>query len=260
LIELLVVIAIIAILAALLLPALSGAKESGRTARCKANLHQLDLGLQMYVQDTHAYPVFSFDQNGGIINLGFWSTHLIPYVKYDWTNDLYLCPSYRGLTLAGNSIAVPLGSYGYNANGVQFGLSKLGLGGYLTDPANTNSIRAITDSTVAAPADMIELGDANLMWVVPMVLQAYYGITGPATYDGYARLDISSRDTTENSSFAGSAGILQAHQRRHRGTFNVVFCDGHIERPTDAILFQKTDLGLTRWNNDHLPHADLLTR
>jgi prepilin-type processing-associated H-X9-DG protein len=260
LIELLVVIAIIAILASLLLPALSAAKESGRTARCKGNLHQIDLGLQMYVQDTHAYPVFSFDQNGGIINLGFWSTHLIPYVKHDWTNGLYLCPSYRGLTLPGNSIAVPLGSYGYNANGVQFGLSPLGLGGYLTDPSNTNSIRPIADSTVAVPADMIELGDANLMWVLPMVLQAFYGITGPASYDGYARLDISSRDTTESPSFGGSAGILQANRLRHRGHFNIVLCDGHIECPTDATLFEKTDLGLARWNNDHMPHADLLTR
>src|SRR5215471_12938366 len=113
LIELLVVIAIIAILAAMLLPSLSTAKEAGRTARCKANLRQIALGLQMYVEEAHVYPVFSFDQNGGIIQLGFWSTQLIPYVKHDWTNDLYLCPSYRGLTLAGNNQAVPLGSYGY---------------------------------------------------------------------------------------------------------------------------------------------------
>ena len=254
------VIAIIAILAALLLPALSAAKEAGRTARCQGNLHQIDLGLQMYVQDAHSYPVFSFDQNGGIINLGFWSTHLFPYVKHDWTNALYLCPSYRGLTLAGNSKAVPLGSYGYNANGVQFGLSPLGLGGYLTDPSNTNSIKVITDSTVVAPTDMVELGDANLMWVLPPILQAFYGITGPVSYDGYARLDISSRDTTENPGFGGSAGILQATRQRHRGRFNVVFCDGHLESPTDALLFQKTDLGLSRWNNDHLPHANLLTQ
>jgi len=260
LIELLVVIAVIAILAALLLPALSAAKEAGRTARCQGNLHQIDLGLQMYVQDTHAYPVFSFDQNGGIISLGFWSTHLFPYVKHDWTNALYLCPSYRGLTLAGNSIAVPLGSYGYNANGVQFGLSPLGLGGYLTDPADTTSIKAIADSTVVAPANMIELGDANLMWVLPAILQAYYGLAGPVSYDGYARLDISSRDTTESPGFGGSAGILQAHQQRHRGHFNVVFCDGHLEQPADAKLFDKADPALARWNNDHQPHANLLTR
>jgi prepilin-type N-terminal cleavage/methylation domain-containing protein len=260
LLELLVVIAVIAILAALLLPALSAAKESGRTARCKGNLHQIDLGLQMYVQDTHAYPVFTFDQGGAIINLGIWSTHLIPYVQHDWTNGLYLCPSYRGLTLAANSSAVPLGSYGYNANGVKFGLSPYGLGGYLTDPANLNSIKVINDSTVAMPADMIELGDATLMWVLPAVLNAFYGITGPVSYDGYARLDISSHDETENPGFAGSTGIRAANQQRHRNCFNVVLCDGHIECLADPKLFQKTDSALARWNNDHLPHANLLTQ
>ena len=51
LIELLVVIAIIGILASLLVPALTRAKESGRSVKCLGNLHQIGVALQLYTQE-----------------------------------------------------------------------------------------------------------------------------------------------------------------------------------------------------------------
>jgi prepilin-type N-terminal cleavage/methylation domain-containing protein len=58
LVELLVVIAIIAVLASLLLPALSRAKATAHSAVCKNNLRQLGLALQLYVGDLGVYPGF----------------------------------------------------------------------------------------------------------------------------------------------------------------------------------------------------------
>lgn len=70
LIELLVVIAVIAILVAILLPALSGARDSGRQVSCLSNLRQLSLGWQMYSDNNkeHMLPARMPNLPGGEAN------------------------------------------------------------------------------------------------------------------------------------------------------------------------------------------------
>lgn len=83
LIELLVVIAIIAILAAMLLPALSRAKESSRRMACLNNLRQFNLSSQMYADDNDGrYPPRS--------NIARWPTQLEPIYRI---LTMLRCPS-----------------------------------------------------------------------------------------------------------------------------------------------------------------------
>lgn len=91
LIELLVVMAIIAILAALLLPGLSRAKEAGRAVACKNNLRQLSLGSATYALDNKDRLPFFLNwlaTRPGDLTSG----QLFPYLK---STQVYMCPTDR---------------------------------------------------------------------------------------------------------------------------------------------------------------------
>jgi prepilin-type N-terminal cleavage/methylation domain-containing protein/prepilin-type processing-associated H-X9-DG protein len=93
LIELLVVIAIIAILASLLLPVLSRAKEQGRRAVCASNLHQTFVAIQVYAHDDGRDRLPTF---GGMPTYSLWG--LPPLMVTNLLADgmskgVFYCPS-----------------------------------------------------------------------------------------------------------------------------------------------------------------------
>ena len=89
LIELLVVIAIIAILLAILMPALRKVKEQANMTKCCANLKQWNLVFSMYLQDGGKFISGPAGQNGGVY---WWIVALPPRDQSRILNKTWFCP------------------------------------------------------------------------------------------------------------------------------------------------------------------------
>ena len=173
LLELLVVIGIIAILAALLLPALSMAKAHARSTVCQNHLRQMGAALKMYVDEhSSAFPYYlgppgpSYGDQKGLrgraLGLVYWSSKLFPYYPINWTNQAFHCPGYKGLITGmypetgpfGEGTIMRFGSYRCNVDGSgkipSRGDPDFGLG-----PVLFWNLPPVSESQLKVPSDFV---------------------------------------------------------------------------------------------------------
>jgi prepilin-type processing-associated H-X9-DG protein/prepilin-type N-terminal cleavage/methylation domain-containing protein len=236
LIELIVSISIMATLAALLATGVARAKAHGQATLCQSNLHQIGVGLESFVSEFQRYPVNAGQTKPTSPGNSdrFWMLQIVrdglsipqPSPMF-YGEGIWRCPSAKWTVEMQRANPTHFSDYGYNDD--KFSGSgpkdsnKFGLEGHYS-PA-TDSYSPIAESEVLTPSDMIAIGDC---------------------FEGNAILMRKSIET-----YATMANV----RTRHLGKANILFCDGHSERPTIQSLFEDTsDTALRRWNRDHEPH------
>lgn len=192
LIELLVVIAIIAILASMLLPALSAAKEKAKRAHCVSNLRQLGIATHVYALDNND-RVFDGVRNGGDSFLMSISTVMYQSISNAYGDRVFDCPNVYPLSLPGITDK-PTGRY-QAGTGFYIGYHYHG-GRKMPAEAGWESMIKLTDipslsltNTLARDPQMVLFTDLNSWaangvggynWVI-----APHGKAGPIKRNGH---------------------------------------------------------------------------
>jgi prepilin-type N-terminal cleavage/methylation domain-containing protein/prepilin-type processing-associated H-X9-DG protein len=244
LIELLVVIAIIAVLAALLLPALSRSKDQARSIVCRNHLHEMGIALRMYVNDNNVYPY----GNGPYLFEGdpaTWHRVLQPYYPRPWTNSAYHCPVYNGIISWDNNGIY--GSYSYNVFGATSSgdlALVLGLGVMVDNIYTSGAPPPRSEAQILAPSELFAIMDTQES---TPPLPPGSSATGYSWYGGgWSGWDYAWCP----QKYAPYFPI------QHDNALNVLFGDGHVMRVLHSDL-NNPEITAHNWNIDNQPHPEL---
>lgn len=204
LIELLVVVSIIAILAALLLPALANSKELSKRTECANNLRQMEIAAQVYTSDNaDYYPIAYYYEVAGSTAYSYaWDfttieknvNVVVPGLLWQGTAapQIQQCPSFSG---SANWLSDPETGYNYNTSYIGHGQDE-----DIPQPAKTADVLHASQTVIFGDGQYADGADKFMR----------------APYPNPADEDFSGRNS-------GTQGF------RHLNQCGASFCDGHAE-------------------------------